>query len=383
MKECFNKKEYITMYIMRFAYEFANSLIQIFGAVILYKNGLKIPTILLIYALRFGIMGMLTPLCIKVSSKMGVAFCALTANIFRIISAYILLFHSSINIALFIIVMGIPGALGNPIGNALSSKYIPKEIRGKYNSIRGILQVLGMASASAVIAFGITNNNSILAFKLIIIFFLIDYLCVQFIDYTPKTEHKGIFKKSFKYVLKNKSNLKTISSIKAFHIIERTFVPLYLYMILEDFVLFSTVIIVSILIESIPIFITGILTDKSIKKTNNIVSVLKMLISAIFIFFKNKIIISINNTLYGVLEKVYTANFNTILHNGMTESKEEDVFISSISEMWLCFAELIALLLMAAISMYLGKQIFIVMFVCSIIATFIINRSKFAKTNDK
>ncbi len=57
MKEFFYKKEYKYMYLGIFFYNFANALSETFGTVMLYKNGLSIHLILLIYGIRFLIMG--------------------------------------------------------------------------------------------------------------------------------------------------------------------------------------------------------------------------------------------------------------------------------------------------------------------------------------
>ena len=105
MKEYFYKKEYKYIYLGKLCYNFAHALMENFGTVILYKSGVPIWLILVIYGLRFGIMGLSTPLFVKISSKFGIALCMLIANIFSIVSAYIMLDTSNIyrNIIIFII----------------------------------------------------------------------------------------------------------------------------------------------------------------------------------------------------------------------------------------------------------------------------------------
>ena len=85
MKEYFYKKEYKYMYLSIFFYNFANALSETFGTVMLYKAGLPIYVILLIYGIRFLIMGLITPLFITISNKIGVAKCILISNIFNVI----------------------------------------------------------------------------------------------------------------------------------------------------------------------------------------------------------------------------------------------------------------------------------------------------------
>ena len=71
MKEYFYKKEYKYMYLSIFFYNFANALIETFGTVMLYKAGLPIYLILLIYGIRFFITGLITPLFVTISNKIG------------------------------------------------------------------------------------------------------------------------------------------------------------------------------------------------------------------------------------------------------------------------------------------------------------------------
>ena len=108
MKEYFYKKEYKYMYLAKFFYNFANTLLETFGTVMLYKNGVPIWLILLIYGLRFGITGFCTPLFITISRKFGIAKCVLISNTFSIITSYFMINSRNIyqNIVLFIVAFG-------------------------------------------------------------------------------------------------------------------------------------------------------------------------------------------------------------------------------------------------------------------------------------
>ena len=87
MKEYFYKKEYKYMYLSIFFYNFANALSETFGTVMLYKAGIPIYLILLIYGFRFLITGLITPFFVTVSHKIGIAKCILISNIFSIINS--------------------------------------------------------------------------------------------------------------------------------------------------------------------------------------------------------------------------------------------------------------------------------------------------------
>lgn len=374
MKEYFYKKQYICLYLSKFCYSLGNSLIDIYGTVMLYKNGMSIATILFVYGLRFGIMGALSPLFLKISTKKGVATCALIANIFRIICSYMLLFRQTDNMILFIIFMGIPGALSNPIANAITNRYVESEHKGKYNSGINIAKILGTAVASGIVTYGVVSQNELFTFIIISIFFLLDYLFTGLIDYKPTEKPEKIYSKTLNYIMKSKSELKLIYSLRTFQIVERFFVPLYLYLALKDLVLFTTVILVSLSIQVFMVLVTGKLSDKDRKKTNTFVTAIRMIVSAIFLIIKNKWIISFNKTVYDNLGMVYETTFNTSIQEIIKDSKNNDALLSTVCEMCLCFTEIIVFSVLAIISIFIGEKIFILIFMSTIISLYIMNK---------
>lgn len=265
MKDYLYKKEYKYLYLTEFVFRFGNTLIDIFGTVMLYKNGIPIHLILLIYGLRFGIMGLLSPLYIKIASKYGVTFCRFLANICRIISSYMLI-TNHYNIIIFIITMGLSGALSNPIGNAISARYIDEKHRGKYNSLKMISNILGTALATAVITIGVVAKGSAYTIILVILAFTLHLYFAKKMDYKPKDKNKQKFKEIIKDLVKIKTPAREISVIKACDVIERLFLSLYVYIALKDFVAFSVVIIVSLAIQSIVMFASRFLYGQEYEK---------------------------------------------------------------------------------------------------------------------
>lgn len=369
MHNYFSKKEYKYMYLGNISYSFANALISTFGTVMLYKNGLPIWLILLIYGLRFGITGVITPLFLSISSRFGIAKCILISNIFSILSAYMMLDETNLykNIIIFIVVMGAMG-ISNPSTDALSSKYVETKHRGKFNSFLSITRVFTTALASIFITWGVVTKNNILLFLLIAIFFVLQYYFIKKIDYKVEN-NKNSFKQSIKYIFKSKSRYKIIYALRTSHIIERQFLPLYLYIVLKDFTLFSSVMVVSLLLQIITIYLIGKYIDKNIIKSNRLVSVIKVVITGIFLFTKNKILISLNQTLRDNFEKVYDTSITTSIQNVIKESKENNDLLSSVGQMSLCFTEVIVFIVLAIISNFIGEKIFSVIFILSILST--------------
>ena len=235
------------------------------------------------------------------------------------------------NIIIFMIAMGCMG-LSNPSSDALSSRYVENEHRGRFNSFYNISKILGTVLASCLVAWEVVSDNNLILFSIIIIFFLLQYIATVKIDYKPENK-TNTFKASLKYLVHSKSKYKIIYALKTNHIIERLFVPMYLYIVLQDFVVFSRVVIVSLLFQIITITLIGKYADKDLKKSNNLVSTIRIIITAVYLFAKNKILISFNKTLSDNFEKVYETSIQTSIQNIIKESKENNELLSAVGQM--------------------------------------------------
>lgn len=373
MKEYFYKREYKYMYLSKLSYSLGKALIEGFGTVMLYKNGIPIWLILLIYGIRFGIMGITTPLFISISSRFGIAKCILISNIFSILSSFMILEGKNLysNIIIFIVIMGLNG-LSNPSGDALSGRYVETKHRGRYNSFLNVSNLLGTALSSCLVAWGVITNNNMILFMFIAFFFLLQYIFIKQIDYKPES-NSNVFKATIKYILKSKSKYKIIYALRTNHILERLFVSLYLYIMIEDFKLFSSITIISMFLQALTIILIGKYSDKNIKKSNDLVTVIKTIITVIFLITKNKIVISINKMLNDNFQKVYETSTQTSIQNIIKESKEDNELLSAVGQMTLCFTEIVIFGILALTSRFIEKKIFIIIFILSIISTILIN----------
>lgn len=373
MKEYFYKKEYKYMYLSIFFLNFANALSETFGTVMLYKAGWPIYLILLIYGIRFLITGLITPLFVIISNKIGIAKCILISNIFSIINSYFMLNSENLyaNIIIFVIAMGLMG-LSNPSSDSLSSKYVESEHRGRFNSLYYISKILGTVLASCLVAWGVISDNTIVLFSVIAIFFILQYVAILKIDYKPEKK-TSTFKASISYLIHSKSRYKIIYALRANHIIERSFVPMYLYILLQDFKAFSVIIIVSLLFQIITITLIGKYADKNIKRSNNLVSLIRVFITSIYLLAKDKLVISINKTIGDNLEKVYETSIQTSIQNIIKESKEDYDLLSAVGQMSLCFTEVFVFVILSILSSFIGEKTFMVIFGLSILSTIIIN----------
>ena len=178
---------------------------------------------------------------------------------------------------------------------------------------------------------------------------------------------------SWKNDLHSKSRYKIIYALKTSHIIERNFVPLYLYLVLQDFKAFSVITILSLLFQVVTIVLIGEYTDKDVKKSNSLVTLIKASITMVYLFAKDKFIISLNKTVSDNISKVYDTSIQTSIQNIIKESKEDNDLLSSVGQMSLCFTEVIVFSILAILSKFIGEKIFIVIFILSILSTVFIN----------
>lgn len=119
---------------------------------------------------------------------------------------------------------------------------------------------------------------------------------------------------------------------------------------------------------------TGNLSDKNRQKTNTFVSILRMIVSAIFLVVKNKWIISFNKTVHDNLQMVYETTFTTSIQEIIKDSKRNDALLSTICEMCLCFTEVIVFSIFAILAIVLKEKIFIIIFISTIISVYVMNK---------
>ena len=149
------------------------------------------------------------------------------------------------------------------------------------------------------------------------------YVFIKKIDYKPECKY-NVFKSTMEYIFNSKSKYKIIYALRTNIILERLFVPLYLYIIIGNFKLFSSITIISLLLQVLTIILIGKYSDKNISKSNDLVTFIKTIITGMFLITKNKIAISINKTFNDNFQRVYETSTLTSIQNIIKKSKEGD-----------------------------------------------------------
>lgn len=377
MKQYFNNKNYRMLYYDSFFKTFANGIYSVFTPVILYKSGVSITMIIFIYMIQFLTMGLFTPLAGTLSKKIGLANTKLLSYILKSISMFLVL-NVEKNIIHYLeiaIIYGFSGAANNPLNTYIPSKIVKENFRGRFNSFTYILRCFSSIIGYILAGIFLIKDNNLAIIILVTFSYLIAYLALLNLDKSNLSyEIKSSFKESYKYLFNKNENksLKKVSGLRSFIILERLIaVPLYLYISIMDLKTFTSLYVISTIIELLSLFISGNTFDKDKQRTFNIISIIKGLITAIFIFAKNTYILMINQSLYKLVDNVYDSSYSTLSQSKVETDKKDTMLLSMIHEMCLCFYEFIVLLILMLISLINVNFTFKVMFIGSIIILFI------------
>lgn len=380
MKQYFNNKNYRMLYYDSFFKTFANGIYSVFTPVILYKSGVSITMIIFIYMIQFLTMGLFTPLAGTLSKKIGLANTKLLSYILKSISMFLVL-NVEKNIIHYLgiaIIYGFSGAANNPLNTYIPSKIVKENFRGRFNSFTYILRYFSSIIGYILAGIFLIKDNNLAIIILVTFSYLIAYLALLNLDKSNLSyEIKSSFKESYKYLFNKNENksLKKVSGLRSFIILERLIaVPLYLYISIMDLKTFTSLYVISTIIELLSLFISGNTFDKDKQRTFNIISIIKGLITAIFIFAKNTYILMINQSLYKLVDNVYDSSYSALSQSKVETDKKDTMLLSMIHEMCLCFYEFIVLFILMLISLINVNFTFKVMFIGSIIILFITAR---------
>lgn len=377
MKQYFNNKNYRMLYYDSFFKTFANGIYSVFTPVILYKSGVSITMIIFIYMIQFLTMGLFTPLAGTLSKKIGVANTKLLSYILKSISMFLVLNveKTIIHYLAIAIIYGFSGAANNPLNTYIPSKIVKENFRGRFNSFTYILRCFSSIIGYILAGIFLIKDNNLAVIISVTFSYLIAYLALLNLDKSNLNyEIKSSFKESYKYLFNKNENksLKKVSGLRSFIILERLIaVPLYLYISIMDLKTFTSLYVISTIIELLSLFISGNTFDKDKQRTFNIISIIKGLITAIFVFAKNTYILMINQSIYKLVDNVYDSSYSALSQSKVETDKKDTMLLSMIHEMCLCFYEFIVLLILMIISLINVNFTFKMMFIGSIIVLFI------------
>ncbi len=376
MEKYFSNKNYRMLYYDSFFKTFANSIYSVFTPVILYKAGVSITMIIFIFMIQFLVMGIFSPLAATMSKKIGAANTKFLSYILRSISLLLVLMVNT-NIYYYLaisIIQGLSGAANNPLNTYIPSKIVNEKFRGRFNSCSYILRCFSSIVGYVFAGTFLIKDNNLVIVLTVFISYLLAYIALAQID-KNKLQYKvrEPFKESYKYLFHKSENtkLKLVSGLRGFIIIERLIaVPLYLYISLNNLKTFTSLYILSTIIELLSLFITGEKLDKNHEKTFNIISIIKGITTTIFLFAKNVYVLMINQSVYKLVDDVYDSSYCALQQSKVENDNKDTMLLSIIHEMSLCFYEFVILLGFLIISVVNVDATFKFMFLGSLWVVF-------------
>lgn len=373
----FSNKNYRMLYYDSFFKTFANSIYAVFTPVILYKAGVSITMIIFIFMIQFLVMGLFSPLAGTLSKRIGIANTKFISYILKSISMLLVLTVDT-NIKYYLViavVYGLSGAANNPINTYLPSKIVEKSFMGRFNSFAYILRCFSSIVGYIFTAIFLTNGKSLTIVIAVFISYFLAYLALLNVDKENlEYEMDSSFKDSYSYLIKSNENkkFKIVSGLRSCIIIERLIaVPLYLYISLMNLKTFTTLYVVSTVVELLSLFVSGKNLDKDQIKTFNVISVIKGIITSVFLFAKNTYILMVNQSVYKLVDNVYDSSYLALSQCKVENDKKDTMLLAIVHEMCLCFCEFVILFMLLIISTININLLFKVMFINSIVAILI------------
>ena len=376
MEKYFSNRNYRMLYYDSFFKTFANSIYSVFTPVILYKAGVSITMIIFIFMIQFLVMGIFSPLAATMTKKIGAANTKFLSYILRSISLLLVLMVNT-NIYYYLaisIIQGLSGAANNPLNTYIPSKIVNEKFRGRFNSCSYILRCFSSIVGYVFAGTFLIKDNNLVIVLTVFISYLLAYIALAQIDKNKlQYEVREPFKESYKYLFHKSENtkLKLVSGLRGFIIIERLIaVPLYLYISLNNLKTFTSLYILSTIIELLSLFITGEKLDKNHEKTFNIISIIKGITTTIFLFAKNVYVLMINQSVYKLVDDVYDSSYCALQQSKVENDNKDTMLLSIIHEMSLCFWEFVVLLVFLIISVVNVDATFKFMFLGSLWVVF-------------
>ncbi|MDC0506082.1 hypothetical protein OAN96_00630 [Candidatus Gracilibacteria bacterium] len=320
-------------------------------------------------------MGLLSPLSPILVSKIGLVPSIVISNIFRLIGTGFLLTaqdFSSVYLFLIFVVFSIDGAIYHPLISGIISHYVKNTHKGRVNSLTFIISSLAIIVAVFVGGYFIAQGNNILLLGLItgsLVLSNLSYICL--LDkYSGSNSYT--FREVFRYLLSPAFRENLIPfSMQTFLIIEKIFIPLFIFTFVGDFQVLSYIVGFAVLIEFIVLFLFGKRIDIMPGKGFFQASFLRSLSSIFFIFFSlNTWLIFFNQTYAKISEKMFDSSFGTLLQTKAKKGKDAILFVTA-KEMTLCFTEFFILIGFSGFAYVYGDLVFMFIYLCSFLAVWV------------
>ena len=366
-------RNHILLYLDNFLYRTGKSITSVFSAVLLYRLGFDVAHILLFVGLKFGLMGLFSPLSPFLVSRIGFVPCHAIGSTSLIAGSLILLLgsHNATTFVLSFTLLAFAGGIIHPIGQIVKTTFIDEKKRGSVNA--NIMIIASLSIISASILMGVLLDNILALYLFVILVTSLSIIPHYFLvrkykfskTYKLTEPYKNLFSKSFsKYIPQ--------MSLQAFPIIEGMIVALFIYILVGDITTVAYIVISATIIEILAIYLFGKMTDKSGQKTFLFATILRSTASLILAFINFTIWLVTFGKIWIVFTgRMHDTSVNVLVQKATAKTTDPIIFATS-KEMVLCFTEFIALMVLSAIALLIQETTLLVIFVLSFVSMWFI-----------
>lgn len=365
------------IYLYNFLHYSGDSISEIFSAVLLYNIGFDIVQILVFLGLKWGIMGLFTPLMPVITSRIGYLKAA-AISIAAILSANLLLVVAPFETAslgvLFVLLVlyGIGGAFTTPIQTTMKVMFIPEKIRGTVNGRLFAIRALSVMATSFAIGFFLENTVLMITFIATTLSLSLVPLWILFrghkrpAKYSYRATLSAIFHRKLRPFL-------PAFMLRAFMHIEKFLIPLYIFLVVGDLAVLAVYIILTTLAEMAVMLLFGTRFDR--RRTHALrTSTIFRSLSSVFLAYRPLIegLPIFGQVFSRITGRGYDTVYQSLEQRLIRRSGLNSSVGSAAIETTICFSELIACLGFSVFASSIGHDIFFVVFCCSVIAVWLI-----------
>ena len=375
----FNNRNYVAIYLHNFFDAFGKSMLEVFSVVILYQLGVPVPFIALFLAFKFGCMGILSPLSVVLTSRIGLNTTITLSSVSYIVGVYLLVMGSYENALLLfssVFFFALKGALYHPLINGVISMYINDEHRGRFNSFNSIFKTF-----AALLSIGISTILLIHELHIYVVLVIATALILSVISYVFLLEDRELRSTYSIYDVYHflfsqgfRENLAPFS-LQALLIIERILIPLFIFIYFENFETTAYIVMTAVGLEAIVLYLFGKYIDRFSKQSFYNASLIRSLNPIIFLLSHfSGVFVYVGQIYVRIAENVFNASFETKLQTKARKIDDPILFVVG-KEMTLCFTESGVLLILALLAYAVQEHVFSFVFAGSFLAIWVLYMS--------
>ena len=249
----------------------------------------------------------------------------------------------------------------------MNAAYIDDAHKGKVNSMITVLNTVATLLAIGATSYLVSRHDSVTLSILIVLSLLLSLLpYIFFLDHRELRSDTS-FVEVYRFLIGTDFRENIVPfAMETFWIVERICIPLYIFIVVGDFQMTSTVIAVPIVLEFFTTIVFGLHIDAFARQAFLTSTALKSFTSLLFpLIGSNLVGIFIAQSYGRITDNLFGNSFCTLIQK--KAKRYPPILFVTAEEMALCFTEFFALSAFAFIAYFVGDRIFLAIFLMSFV----------------